>query len=97
MKNNLVAHNSSESMPLSGEHQVFSDISLSCSQFVDHECVHAHLRVSVAKRDRKFLRFSINGRDGHAECFLENEIQLDDLINRLLLIQKNILANKVRR
>lgn len=66
-----------------GDYQSFSEVAISCLQFVEHEPFQASLRVAPTKRQCIGLRVSINGRDGRAACFLTNEQQVDDLIMRL--------------
>ena len=78
-----------------GDYQPFSELAIACLQFVDHEPMHASLRVAPAKRYGAALRVSINGRDGRAACFLTNAQQIDDLIERLEKLKEDTFGKNL--
>lgn len=78
---------------VTGDYQAFDNVAIECSQTVDHLPVRASLRVRKAKRDHG-VSISINGRDGRANCLIENEVAIDELIERLQLIKNDLFGNK---
>jgi len=75
-----------------GDYQSFSEVAISCLQFVDQKPMHASLRVAAAERYGAALRVSINGRDGRAVCFLTKGEQVDDLIFRLQKLRGDLFG-----